>query len=199
MTTTQFNIHSNIQSSTPSKTLAPAIGVPAAIQRLVLTGFMGAGKSTIGRLLADRLDWTFLDLDHHLEQRTGFTIAEIFAIEGEKRFRRLESTALTSALTRRGTVIALGGGTPESLTNRLLIEQTPGTFTVFLDASFPTLFDRCILQNVSRPVLSDVEAAQTRFTQRHPLYIRLAGLTIDTTDQSPEETVTAMLAALNKK
>ena len=193
---------STIQSTTQPAALTPTLstlGAPGTVQRLVLTGFMGAGKSTIGRLLAAHLGWTFLDLDTHLEQRTGSTIAEIFAREGEKRFRRLESTALTSALAHRHTVIALGGGTPESLTNRLLIEQTPGTFTIFLDAPFPTLFDRCVLQDITRPVLSDVEAAQTRFTQRHPLYIRLAGLTIDTTNQTPEETAIALLTVLNKR
>ncbi len=76
---------------------------------------------------------------------------QLFAEHGEARFRRLESTALASALARTNTVLALGGGTPEDLTNRLLLEQTPGTFTVFLDAPFPTLFDRCMLQDIARP------------------------------------------------
>ena len=144
----------------------------------------------------NRLGWSFLDLDTHLEQRAGATIPEIFATQGEARFRRLESTALASALTHRSTVIALGGGTPESLTNRLLLEQTPATFTIFLDAPFPTLFDRCILQDISRPVLADPETAQARFATRHPLYKRLAGLTIDTATLTSEETVDALLAAL---
>jgi shikimate kinase len=173
--------------------------IPTHLQRLVLTGFMGAGKSTIGRLLANRVGWTFLDLDTHLEQRAGATIPEIFAIHGEARFRRLESTALASALTHSSTIIALGGGTPESLTNRLLLEQTPATFTIFLDAPFPTLFDRCILQDTPRPVLTDPESAQTRYTSRHPLYKRLAGLTIDTATLSADETVDALLAALTSK
>ena len=70
--------------------------VPAHLKRLVLTGFMGAGKSTIGRLLAARLAWDFLDLDTHLEHRTGTTIPQLFRDHGEARFRRLESTALVS-------------------------------------------------------------------------------------------------------
>ncbi len=189
-------------SSTATATLtpsAPVLRAPVGVKRLVLTGFMGAGKSTIGRLLAKSLGWKFLDLDNHLEQRTGSTIADIFTHHGEARFRRLESTALASALTHNQTVIALGGGTPESLTNHLLIEQTPGTFTIFLDAPFPTLFDRCVLQATTRPVLADPEAARSRFSHRRPLYLRLAGLTIDTTNLTPEETVTALLTALNKK
>ena len=184
-----------IAAETAIKTDIPNSAIPAHLQRLVLTGFMGAGKSTIGRLLASRVGWTFLDLDTHLEQRAGATIPEIFALHGEARFRRLESTALASALTHRSTVIALGGGTPESLTNRLLLEQTPATFTIFLDAPFPTLFDRCILQNTPRPVLADPETALTRYTTRHPLYKRLAGLTIDTATLTTDETVEALLAA----
>jgi shikimate kinase len=172
--------------------------LPVTVRRLVLTGFMGAGKSTIGRLLADRIGWNFLDLDSHLEQRTGSTIPQLFAIHGEAQFRRLESTALASALGRSYTVLALGGGAPEELTNRLLLEQTPDTFTIFLDAPFPTLFDRCMLQNIARPVLEDPVAAQLRFTRRHPIYSRLARLTIETADLTPEQTVEAVLTALNQ-
>jgi shikimate kinase len=179
--------------------LITPVALPAHIRRLVLTGFMGAGKSTIGRLLAARLHWDFLDLDAHLEARTGATIPELFALHGEAHFRRLESTALASALSRSNTILALGGGTPEELTNRLLLEQTPGTFTIFLDAPFPTLFDRCMLQDfgdpaIARPVLADPAAAQLRFDHRHPLYLRLAGLTIDTADLTPTQTVEAILA-----
>ncbi len=189
-----------IQLEAPAQ-LIPA--VPAHLKRLVLTGFMGAGKSTVGRLLAARLGWNFLDLDAHLEARTSSTIPELFTIHGEPRFRRLESSALASALRLENTVLALGGGTPESLTNRLLLEQTPGTFTIFLDAPFPTLFDRCMLQDLgnpalARPVLADPAAAQLRFAHRHPLYTRLARLTISTADLTPEDTVETILTALNQ-
>jgi shikimate kinase len=178
----------------PIQTSAPVI--PAHLKRLVLTGFMGAGKSTIGRLLAARLSWNFLDLDTHLEQRTGTTIPQLFRDHGEARFRRLESTALASALARTNTILALGGGTPEDLTNRLLLEQTPGTFTIFLDAPFPTLFDRCMLQDIARPVLEDPAAAQLRFDRRHPLYTRLSRLTIDTAALTQDQTVEAILFGL---
>jgi shikimate kinase len=177
--------------------------IPPHLRRLVLTGFMGAGKSTIGRLLAARLAWSFLDLDAHLEARTGATIPQLFERHGEAHFRRLESTALASALGYNNTVLALGGGTPEDLTNRLLLEQTPATFTIFLDAPFPTLFDRCMLQDLgdpalARPVLADPAAAQLRFQKRHPLYRRLANLTIDTADLTADQTVEALLLSLKQ-
>ena len=179
----------------PNNEPGPA-SIPAHLRRLVLTGFMGAGKSTIGRLLAARLNWSFLDLDAHLEARTGATIPQLFERHGEAHFRRLESSALASALGHNNTVLALGGGTPEELTNRLLLEQTPATFTIFLDAPFPTLFDRCILQDIARPVLADPVAAQLRFSKRHPLYRRLANFTIDTADQTAGQTIDALLLAL---
>lgn len=171
--------------------------LPFQLRRLVLTGFMGAGKSTVGRLLASRLGWEFLDLDNHLEGRTGATIPELFALHGEAHFRRLESTALASALGRSSVVLALGGGTPEDLTNRLLIEQTPSTLAIFLDAPFSTLFDRCMLQEISRPVLADPVAAELRFERRRPLYARLSRLTVDTSLLTSEETVEAIFTGLS--
>ena len=168
------------------------------LRRLVLTGFMGAGKSTVGRLLASRLGWEFLDLDTHLENRTGSTIPELFSHHGEAHFRRLESTALASALGRANVVLALGGGTPEDLTNRLLIEQTPSTMAVFLDAPFSTLFDRCMLQEIDRPVLADPAVAELRFERRRPLYARLSKLVVDTSALTPEQTVESILAGLTQ-
>lgn len=172
--------------------------VPSSLRRLILTGFMGAGKSTIGRLLAERLEWDFLDLDQHLEARAGATIPDLFSKYGEAHFRRLESTALASALGQSNVILALGGGTPESLTNRLLIEQTPATAAIFLDAPFDVLFDRCMLQEIARPVLADPVAAQLRFENRRPLYKRLARLTIDTSFITSGQTVDAIISSLNQ-
>jgi len=204
--------------SPATKSAAPAT-LPAHLRRVVLTGFMGAGKTTVGRLLAERLGWDFLDLDAFIESRTGLAVPSIFAAHGEPHFRQLESQALACALGRGNIVLALGGGTPEILTNRLLLEQTPATATVFLDAPFPTLFDRCVLQALNpalasstqasaetsaqprpgdtRPLLADPAAAEQRFLTRRPIYRRLARLTIDTADLNTDETVTALLSRLS--
>jgi shikimate kinase len=174
---------------------------PTALRRIVLMGFMGAGKTTVGRLLAASLDWEFLDLDAHIEQRTGASISELFARDGESQFRRLESTALANALSHHHAVLALGGGTPEQLTNRLLLEQTPGTAVIFLDAPFETLFDRCMLQSFAspehiRPVLASPAEAQARFVRRQPHFRRLARHILATGDLTPAETNDAILQIL---
>ncbi len=101
---------------------------PTHLKRLVLTGFMGAGKSTIGRLLAARIGWNFLDLDAHLESRTNATIPQLFEQHGEARFRRLESTALASALgysprtLSRATLSAAGVSAKRFLDERVTLE-----------------------------------------------------------------------------
>lgn len=192
----------SVQTAEAATTTAATVPSPT-IRRILLTGFMGAGKSTIGRELAAQLGWAFLDLDTHLEQRTGASIPALFEAHGEPHFRRLESAALASTLALTNIVIALGGGTPEVHTNRLLIEQAPGTLTIFLDAPFPVLFDRCVLQALNpgatdRPVLRDPALAEARFRLRAPLYRRLARITQSTEDQTPAQTVSAILERLPK-
>lgn len=179
-----------------------ATTLPSRISRLVLTGFMGAGKSTVGRRLANHLGWTFLDLDDLIADLAGISIPEIFATLGEPHLRRLESRALARALARPHTVLALGGGAPETLGNRLLIEQTPGTVAIFLDAPFPTLFDRCMLQAltpsaIARPNLADPASAEARFRLRHPIYRRLSHHTLDTSNLTSEATIPAILHLLS--
>ena len=181
------------------ETLTPVL--PTTLKRIVLTGFMGAGKTSVGRILAESLGWEFLDLDVHLEARTGASIAQLFERHGEAHFRRLESSALANALSRTTTVIALGGGTPEQLTNRLLLEQTPGTHVIFLEAPFETLFDRCMLQSFAapehiRPVLASPAEAAARFAARQPIYRRLAQTTVATSVLTPAEASQEIITAL---
>jgi shikimate kinase len=168
------------------------------IDRVVLTGFMGSGKSTIGPLLAERLGWRFLDLDSEIERRDGRTVAGIFAESGEPHFRKLESAALAALLGRRRIVLALGGGAPEELGNRLLLEQTPRTAVVYLAAPFQALVNRCLEQPgaAERPVLADLSTAERRFKARKRLYERVAGHTVETADLNIEQTADKVLERL---
>lgn len=196
----------NVMTAEPSPTDTVSTSnpvAPAHLRRLVLTGFMGAGKSTIGRLLASRLGWEFLDLDASIEARTGLAVPAIFAAHGEPRFRQLESQALAAALGRQNIVLALGGGAPEVLTNRLLLEQTPATATIFLDAPFSILYDRCMLQALNpdataRPNLADPATAEARFHKRQPIYRRLAHYTVDTASLDSEQTVAQLLRVIHQ-
>jgi shikimate kinase len=199
--TKRYQKEKTMPSTNSSQSEIQTITLPATLQRIVLTGFMGAGKTSVGRILAELLGWDFLDLDSHLEARAGATIAALFETHGEPHFRRLESSALANALSRPHTILALGGGTPEQLTNRLLLEQTPGTLVVFLDAPFETLFDRCMLQSFAspdhiRPVLASPAEAEARFHARQPLYKRLARTTISTEALTPRETAESILQTL---
>lgn len=181
---------------------APALpAVPThspAVARIVLIGFMGAGKSTVGSLLAESLGWQFVDTDHRVEQKHNTTVAALFAAHGEPTFRQHESLELARALGQQHVVIAVGGGAPEVLTNRLLLEQTPGTAVVFLDAPLPTLFQRCKAQEGAsvRPVLQDAVLAEQRFRTRAPLYRRCAHHSITTESLSPAKTAQQIVELL---
>jgi len=179
-----------------TSTRTPAI--PLDVDRVVLTGFMGSGKSTVGPLLAERLGWRFLDLDNEIERRDGRTVARIFAESGEPHFRKLEAEVLAALLGRRRVVLALGGGAPEELGNRLLLEQTPRTAVVYLAAPFEALVARCLEQPGAseRPVLSDLSAAERRYKARRRLYERIAGHTVETAELNVEQTAAMVLKGL---
>ncbi len=194
----------NTQTATTTSVPMPPLRRPSrparAASRIVLTGFMGSGKSTVGPLLAAELGWTFIDLDAEIERRTGLSVPQIFSEQGEAAFRKEETAALAAVLGRTRAVIALGGGAPETLGNRLLLEQTPATAIVYLAAPFATLVDRCTAQSTTiRPNFADPAAAEARFTARHPIYNRLAHVSIETDGLTPEDSAAAVLAAVAVK
>lgn len=129
--------HAQTQTGTGSDRLSRRI-----LSRLVLTGFMGAGKSTVGPLLAESLGWRFLDLDSVIEAAHGKTVPEIFRDEGETVFREYERQALDGLRYDHRIVLALGGGSlehPDALPSLL---QEESTCLVFLDAPLPELLAR---------------------------------------------------------
>ncbi len=108
--------------------------------KLYLVGFMGAGKTTVGRALARRLDWRFEDIDEHIERTEGRDVATIFRQSGEAYFRAQERQALVDLLESRGVVVATGGGTPVDPANRALMARDG--VVAWLDAPFSTLTGR---------------------------------------------------------
>lgn len=169
--------------------------------RVVLTGFMGAGKSTVGQLLARKMDWAFLDVDRQIEASTGTTARELFARLGERAFRDLESDVLTSCLARSNSIIAPGGAAIDMPRNQQALASSPATLVVFLDAPFATLIERCLLQesrggSTYRPLLHNTEAALERFSFRRSLYSAHARLTVDVAERSPDEIVLQIAEAM---
>jgi shikimate kinase len=207
MSTATLDMPTKPKPRTPESLAPESPSAPAGLHRIVLTGFMGSGKTSAGTLLAERLGWTFLDLDREIERRDGRTVPQIFSATGEKggeaHFRHLESATLASLLGQRHLVLALGGGAPEELGNRLLLEQTPHTAVVYLSASFDTLVARCTAQAAdptatARPNLSDLTLAERRFHLRRPHYERIAAHTIDTAELTLDQAADAILTALQK-
>lgn len=173
--------------------------------RIVLTGFMGAGKTTVGRMLAKRLGWDFFDLDDGIVAAEGQSIAALFAEHGEAAFRERERRALERVLAAKKMVLALGGGALETPANRELLQAAAGTQVVFLEAPIEVLLLRCEEQQnqagqmktgaAVRPVLAD-PALLERYTRRLPQY-RQAHHTFTTAGHEPAAIVEKILAALS--
>ena len=179
----------------PGKTDAPA---PVRTQRIVLTGFMGSGKSTVGRLLARQLRWKFIDADAEIERSAGATIAEVFESHGESWFRTLEHETISKILSSGQLILALGGGAIEHTGTRELLLNDQSTRLIHLEASLQTVLKRCQGTDAIRPVLADRANLQARYERRLPLY-RQAHLTIPVDFISPYTAASMVLARLGFK
>jgi shikimate kinase len=155
-----------------------------------LIGFMGAGKSTVGRTLAEHLGWTFEDLDERIEQREGMSVPEIFRDSGEAGFRRAEHAALKAVLDELGAgaerVVALGGGAFVQSRNARQIKAA-NVPTIFLDADADELWRRCLQQaerqGTERPLLGTLEGFRDLCKTRRRYYLK-AALKQDTSGKS---------------
>jgi shikimate kinase len=161
---------------------------------VVLVGAPGAGKTTVGRLLADASGRSFRDTDADVEAATGMTIGDIFVEHGEARFRALEREAVSTALVEHDGVLTVGGGAVIDPATR---EQLRAHTVVFLDVDVATAAARVGL-NQSRPLLLGNPRAQlTRLLdERRPLYAEVATVTIDTTGRDAESVAADVLATL---
>ncbi|HYH00688.1 MAG TPA: shikimate kinase [Terriglobales bacterium] len=151
-----------------------------------LVGFMGAGKTSVGRALARQLHWRFIDLDERVEARERRTVAEIFRDRGETAFRQAESAALLELLDelRSGTraVIALGGGAYVQPQNADLIHAS-NSAVVFLDAPIEELRRRCTAKGDVRPLFQDEDQFRKLYEARRAHYLH-ADFLVSTMDKS---------------
>lgn len=167
-------------------------------RHIILIGPMGAGKSTIGRLLSHQLNLPFIDLDRDIEARAGASIPWIFDIEGEDGFRERETQALVSALDDQPSVIATGGGCILRESNRNLLRA--GGVVALLVASVQQQLTRTA-KDKGRPLLEadDVEKVLLKLAaERNPLYQETADFTVDTNGKPPKLCAFEIIEQLEK-
>ena len=156
---------------------------------LVLTGYMGAGKTAVGRRVADRLGRHFVDADRAIEERAGMPIPEIFARRGELWFRRTEETVVRELLAGEPGVLALGGGALESRRTRDLVRRVADV--VWLRASVEVAWGR--VRGSDRPLAQDRDRFARRAAAREAGYREAAGLEVDA--DAPADEVAGRVAA----
>ena len=165
---------------------------------LILVGPMGAGKSCIGRRLAEHFGLPFLDADRKIEQRTGASVATIFDCEGEPGFRARERAALAEALTAEGVLLATGGGAVLDADNRRLLRERG--FVVHLHVSVDQQLQR-LARDHTRPLLAGDDRAQVLHdlaASRTPLYAEIADLGFDTDHLTANDAATQLAELLDR-
>lgn len=167
-----------------------------SMPRAVLVGPPGAGKTTVGQLLADRWGVTFRDTDADVEQTAGMSVSDIFVTEGEDRFRELERAAVAAALASHDGVLALGGGAVLAPATRAALA---GHTVVHLNVGSSDAAKRVGLAR-DRPLL--IEAPRTRLAamlrERAPLYAEVATIVVDTSGRTPEDVAESVADAIEK-
>ncbi|MCA9243614.1 MAG: shikimate kinase [Phycisphaerales bacterium] len=170
---------------------------PPVPRNLLLIGMRGAGKTTVGRLLANELQWEFLDTDAVIEQREQATIREIFATRGEAAFRAIEAQIVDETCANSGQVISLGGGAVLDTANREYIRRAG--VCVWLSAKPETLIQRMANddQRQARPSLTSrdwADEVRELAASRAPIYAELATIRVDTDGRAPADVARAVLS-----
>lgn len=166
---------------------------------IYLLGFMGVGKSTVGKLLAEKLNRQFFDIDDLIVESAGKPITKIFEENGDEHFRQLESDALKSVAEEKNAVISCGGGIVMKNENMQIISETG--ISVFLSAAIDTLIER-IGDSTGRPLLNGIqdeekfEKVKNSVALRLPKYLS-ADITLDTNDKTPEVIIDELVGKLS--
>lgn len=161
---------------------------------VALYGFMGVGKSTVGKALSERLGYGFVDMDEMIERRAGVKIKDMFAAEGEKGFRALEKEVAKEVAKKDRHVIACGGGAVLDPENAEALRSN--SVLILLTASIDEIVERT-RDSDERPLLNvDDAQAEALLRERMPLYLESADLVVDTTGASPTQLAAEIVAAL---
>jgi shikimate kinase len=165
------------------------------MKKIILVGYMGSGKSTIGKLLADKINFSSYDLDVLIEKEENLSVSEIFEQKGELYFRKLEHEILVSNLKKNQSfVLSLGGGTPCYYNNHELL-TSKDVISIYLKASIETIFDRLKSENTTRPLISNLnDTDKKEFIAKHlferSFFYNHAKYSILVDGKSPEMIVT---------
>ena len=163
--------------------------------KIVLLGYMASGKSTIGREISKKLDMKFIDLDDYISKREKRSISEIFKVEGEIYFRKIESLYLGEILNSKDSfILSLGGGTPCYSNNMELILNSEAS-SIYIKAGIKTLVSRLTAEKNKRPLVAELEDDKlVEFVAKHlferRFFYEQASMTVNTEDKSLEEITT---------
>ena len=166
------------------------------IKQIFLIGMMGSGKSTVGSMLADKLDWTFIDIDTELEKDYSLSISDMFK-NGEDKFRTYETEKLKQIVLKDHIVCATGGGIVLEDSNYRILDQS---FCVYLDASLDTLYKRIETDN-SRPLLSvgnKKDLMRDIFNEREERYKSLSKLNVNTDNINIDDSCKTIMEYINE-
>ena len=163
---------------------------------IFFVGLMGAGKTTIGKLLAKKLKKTFYDTDHEIEKKLGVKVSVIFELEGEEGFRKRETQMIDELTNKKDIILATGGGAVLSEENRRLLKERGKV--IYLNAKPQHLAKRMAFDK-DRPLLQQgnmLDTLNNLYQERHPLYLGVSSFVVDTGQQKTQTIINKIEALL---
>jgi shikimate kinase len=164
---------------------------------IFFVGLMGAGKTTIGKLLAKKLKKTFFDTDHEIEKKLGVKVSVIFELEGEEGFRKRETQMIDELSSKKDIILATGGGAILSEENRALLKERGKV--IYLNAK-PQHLAKRMGYDKDRPLLQQgnmLETLNQLYKDRHPLYLNVASFVVDTGQQKTQTIINKIESLLS--